>query len=527
MAATPSVVSSGPVVIAAHSEDVRNHSAPAVHTLQSQEKEKDAEKEDGALQQGTDEPPYSVWSRWEKIALVLFGSAASTLSTMSGQIYFPVIQTIADAFHVSIQAINLTVTSYLILQGLSPMIFGPIADAKGRRLALIICLTILTGSCIGMAVMPEDAYWLLVLLRAVQSTGSASTISIGYGLITDIATPSERGMLIGLAGIAPMLGPSLGPIVAGVLADKFGWRGIFWFLAALSAAVDVAIILFMPETLRAIVGDGSIRPPWYLRPVLPAMTKYNRWSTEVGDAENIVVARGSTKYQWPTFLKEPDVVAALTSTAIIFALFQAVSASLSPMLLDAYPYLNQSTIGLCFLPVGVAGIIGAVVQGKVIDSEFRRAGGTKGGVLPPEFPIEYTRLRLVPIYLTGAVCTAIIFGWTTGHTSLAAPLAFLFFYGWSTIAFMNVYQTLILDLLPGQGASVTAASNLFRCLLGAGVVAGVDALRRRLGSGWTFVLLGGLTVVLVLPILAFSRMCGPRFREKRRLRKERLAARQL
>lgn len=37
---------------------------------------------------------------------------------MSGQIYFPAIPALADAFHVSIEDINLTVTSYLILQGL-------------------------------------------------------------------------------------------------------------------------------------------------------------------------------------------------------------------------------------------------------------------------------------------------------------------------------------------------------------------------------------------------------------------------
>ena len=55
-----------------------------------------------------------------------------------------------------------------------------------------------------MAVMPQDAYWLLVLLRCLQSAGSASTISVSYGIVSDLATPGERGTLIGIGGVAPV-----------------------------------------------------------------------------------------------------------------------------------------------------------------------------------------------------------------------------------------------------------------------------------------------------------------------------------
>jgi len=35
-------------------------------------------------------------------------------------------------------------------------------------------------------------------------------------------------------------------------------RAIFWFLATLSAAILVLVILFSPETLRSLVGNGSV-----------------------------------------------------------------------------------------------------------------------------------------------------------------------------------------------------------------------------------------------------------------------------
>ncbi len=56
----------------------------------------------------------------------------------------------------------------------------------------------------------------------------------------------------------PMLGPCIGPIVGGVLADRFGWQALFWFLLVLGALVLLLIVLFLPETLRSLVGNGSI-----------------------------------------------------------------------------------------------------------------------------------------------------------------------------------------------------------------------------------------------------------------------------
>lgn len=39
-------------------------------------------------------------------------------------------------------------------------------------------------------------------------------------------------------------------------------RRIFWFLLILSVAIFIPLALFLPETCREVVGDGSIPPPW-------------------------------------------------------------------------------------------------------------------------------------------------------------------------------------------------------------------------------------------------------------------------
>lgn len=59
------------------------------------------------------------------------------------------------------------------------MFWGPLSDRVGRRPVFLICLSILVASCVGLALTPTDAFWLLLLLRAVQAGGCASTIALG------------------------------------------------------------------------------------------------------------------------------------------------------------------------------------------------------------------------------------------------------------------------------------------------------------------------------------------------------------
>jgi len=91
------------------------------------------------------------------------------------------------------------VTMYMVLQGVgtcqclqvvrclsdlifkleAPMVWGPLSDHVGRRSISAACLFILTSSCIGLALVPTNAFWLLMFLRCIQASGSASTIALG------------------------------------------------------------------------------------------------------------------------------------------------------------------------------------------------------------------------------------------------------------------------------------------------------------------------------------------------------------
>jgi hypothetical protein len=62
----------------------------------------------------TDQAPWSIYSKPQKKMLILTASVASLFSPLSGQIYFPALNTIASDLKVSSSLVNLTITTYLV-----------------------------------------------------------------------------------------------------------------------------------------------------------------------------------------------------------------------------------------------------------------------------------------------------------------------------------------------------------------------------------------------------------------------------
>jgi Major Facilitator Superfamily len=143
-------------------------------------------------------PVYSAFSTWKKRYIVIMVTWAAFISPTSANIYFPALNPIQVDLNVSATLINLTLTSYMIFQGLAPMVFGDLADMAGRRPAYILAFTVYLGANIGLAL--QNSYAALFILRCMQSTGSSGAIALGYGVVADISTSSERGSYMGMVG---------------------------------------------------------------------------------------------------------------------------------------------------------------------------------------------------------------------------------------------------------------------------------------------------------------------------------------
>ena len=55
--------------------------------------------------------------------------------------------------------------------------------------------------------------------------------------------------MMGIYYAAPLLGPSLGPLIGGILTQVFSWRATFWFLV-IFGGLSLLSFLFFKDTFR-------------------------------------------------------------------------------------------------------------------------------------------------------------------------------------------------------------------------------------------------------------------------------------
>ena len=441
-------------------------------------------------------------------------SGAATLSGFASNIYFPAIPAVSTDLSVSTELINLTITCYMIFQGLSPTLWSALSDVKGRRITYLSTLAVFVGACIGLALTRHYAQ--LVVLRCLQSTGSASTIAIGAGVVGDITTREDRGGYMGFFQAGLLLPVAIGPVLGGALAGTLGWKSIFWFLAIYGAIFFVVLLLALPETLRSLVGKGSLPVTGIAKSPLASLQRRRH------DVEKEVIL--STEQPTSSPSKKIDLlgpVRILTSKSAIFAIlfvaahyttWQMVLTATSTLFTQAY-HLTETRTGLIFLANGIGSIIGTASTGKILDYDFRHlqrqseASGT-------EVPLESARLRTVFIWSALQCASILVFGWTIDKRAhISAPIIGMFVLGWAAISIQSVVSTFLVDLYPKQSASATAALNLVRCLVGAGGTAVVGPLIARIGTGWTFTILAVLMLASSGLVVA-QMVCGRRWRRE-------------
>lgn len=126
----------------------------------------------GTFDDGADSaPPYTVFSKTSKRIIVLLCAIAGFFSPFSAFTYFPALEYMATDLGVSLQLMNLTITVYLVIQGVIPAVLGDLADQIGRRPVYLLVLVVYVAACIGLAI--QKSYAALVVLRMLQSAGSS------------------------------------------------------------------------------------------------------------------------------------------------------------------------------------------------------------------------------------------------------------------------------------------------------------------------------------------------------------------
>lgn len=256
------------------------------------------------------------------------------------------------------------------------MFIAGFSDTAGRRPAYMICFTIYLVANLALGL--QNSYVALLLLRMLQSAGSSGTVALANGLVADIVTSSERGSYIAFATIGSMLGPSLSPVIGGLISQYLNWHWIFWFLLILGGVFFTFLALFLPETCRKVVGDGSVPPP-ALNMSLTDIIRHRRRVKNGNSPDPQKVADVRKNYRlsipspWPTLKVcfDLETMLILLTTGLMFACFYAVMTGATTSFHEVY-HFNDIQTGLMYLPIGAGGIASAFSTGVIVDWNYRR-----------------------------------------------------------------------------------------------------------------------------------------------------------
>ncbi|MFD1882424.1 multidrug effflux MFS transporter [Paracoccus pacificus] len=181
-----------------------------------------------------------------RMALIL--GLLSAVGPFAIDMYLPALPRVAQDLGVTERTAQLTLTAYFIAFGLAQLIYGPMADAVGRRVPMMIGVSIFLLASVGATFAPDMGT--LIAARAMQGFGAATLMVVPRAVIRDVATGPEGARMMAAIMIVISISPMLAPLAGSAVLALAEWRWIFGALAVASLISLSLIIFVLPETLH-------------------------------------------------------------------------------------------------------------------------------------------------------------------------------------------------------------------------------------------------------------------------------------
>jgi MFS family permease len=328
---------------------------------------------------------------------------------------------------------------------------GVIADHVPRRRVLLVTNVTMALAALLLALL-ASAHVLnlvgLVLVSALNSAANAVDSPTRQSWVPLLVDRRHIGNAIGLNSVAFNAPAVVGPALAGLLIVWIGVSGVFYFNAAATLAVVVAVLMMKPSPPSASEPAPMLRAMW----------------------EGIAFLVRHPALRW--------IVLGQLATAILTRPYSQLIAAFAVNILHA----GARGLGWAVSAIGVGGFAGALVTAYFAQRERR------------------SRLWLQSALLMSCGVVALAF-----VPSLKLAIGVLFLVGVGTMAFMGATNTLIQMLSPdevrGRALSVYTMIAIGIVPLGSlvdGAIAATIGLRE------TFALAGGLCALLFLVIWALA-----------------------
>ncbi|KAB8225592.1 major facilitator superfamily domain-containing protein [Aspergillus novoparasiticus] len=382
----------------------------------------------------------------------------------------------AEEFGVSREVSLVVVTVFVIGFGVGPMAFAPMSEMFGRRPVYALTLLLAVIFIIPCAVSKNIGT--LIVCRAIDGIAFSAPMTLVGGTLADLWKNEERGVPMAAFSASPFLGPAIGPLAGGYLADAAGWRWLYWLMLILAFVAWVLITFTVPETYA----------PTILKRRAKKLRKTQNDSKYVTETELDSRPLGE---KLRIFFFRPFQLLFLEPIVLFISIYMSVLYGLLYMFFVAYPVVYQGgkgwsagSTGLMFIPLAI-GVIMSAACSPFINKHYLSLYAKYGGKPPAE-------ARLIPMMFS---CWFIpiglfIFAWTSypqihwfGPAIGGWPVGFGF------IFLYNSANNYLVDTYQHQAASALAAKTFLRSIWGASTVLFTEQMYDRLGDQWASTLL--------------------------------------
>ncbi|MBA5764411.1 multidrug efflux MFS transporter EmrD [Vibrio sp. 404] len=187
-------------------------------------------------------------SAYAKLVKFTFLIAILTaVGQMTQTMYVPAIGQMASEFAVTPGSLQAVMACYLIPYGLSQFVYGPISDRLGRKPIILFGLAVyVLGTLIALF---SPNYMLFLAGSFIQGLGVGCGGAMARTLGRDRYSGVELHKVNSLISMSIVFSPLLAPVLGGVLAENFGWRSSYLFLALFGLAVVITMMTSFKETL--------------------------------------------------------------------------------------------------------------------------------------------------------------------------------------------------------------------------------------------------------------------------------------
>tara|TARA_B100000780_G_scaffold278153_1_gene250762 strand:+ start:26 stop:1204 length:1179 start_codon:yes stop_codon:yes gene_type:complete len=174
-------------------------------------------------------------------------AALTSVAPFAIDTYLPAFHILSDDLSASPEAIQQSLTFYLLPYTLMLLFHGPISDGIGRIKAMQWGLLLFFFASIGCVFSTTiESLW---FFRALQGIGGGAGSVVARAMVRDLYEGAEAQRVMATVQILFGIAPAIAPMIGGLLLG-FHWQGIFVFLALYAAVAMFMGSKILPETMK-------------------------------------------------------------------------------------------------------------------------------------------------------------------------------------------------------------------------------------------------------------------------------------